>query len=230
MIKTKTTAKKSTTKKALTTSAPKKTAEKKTSPVAQKATPAPKKTAPKKSPSILRNEDKTSQKATKDNGKVAAKAVVQVAPKEAPVEVKKSVPAKKTQPKKSPISPKIDTHDSKIESANTSKEGVKLLGILHLAGNLLSAGSLGLILVILYYFVQKNKLSTLEKETCFEIINFNLSFIIYAFIAAVLMIILIGFLLIPIVLLTWLILMIVGFLKHISGENYKYPFIIRFVS
>lgn len=44
------------------------------------------------------------------------------------------------------------------------------------------------------------------------------------------MIVLVGFLLIPIVLLTWLILMIVGFLKHISGENYKYPFIIRFVS
>ena len=143
---------------------------------------------------------------------------------------------KKTAPKKSPvkkIAPSVEkvTAPSVKKSTNSSGvEGVKMLGILHLAGNLLSGGTLGLILVVLYYFVQKNKLSTLEKETCFEIINFNLSFIVYAFTAAVLMIVLVGFLLIPVVLLTWLILMIVGFLKHISGENYKYPFIIRFVS
>ena len=105
-----------------------------------------------------------------------------------------------------------------------------MLGILHLAGNLLSGGTLGLILVTLYYFLQKDKLSALEKETCFEIINFNLSFIIYAFTASVLIIVIIGILVLPIVLITWLVLMIVGFLKHLSGENYKYPFIIRFVS
>lgn len=193
MIKTKTTTKKSTAKKAApkktTSVAAKKPVAKKTTTVAQKATVATQKTAPKK-----------------------------------------------TTPKKSPvkkIAPSVEkvTAPSVKKSTNSSGvEGVKMLGILHLAGNLLSGGTLGLILVVLYYFVQKNKLSTLEKETCFEIINFNLSFIVYAFTAAVLMIVLVGFLLIPIVLLTWLILMIVGFLKHISGENYKYPFIIRFVS
>lgn len=193
MIKTNTTPKKSTAKKAApkktTAVAAKKTVAKKTTTVAQKATVATQKTAPKK-----------------------------------------------TTPKKSPvkkIAPSVEkvTAPSVKKSTNSSGvEGVKMLGILHLAGNLLSGGTLGLILVVLYYFVQKNKLSTLEKETCFEIINFNLSFIVYAFTAAVLMIVLVGFLLIPIVLLTWLILMIVGFLKHISGENYKYPFIIRFVS
>lgn len=193
MIKTKTTTKKSTAKKAApkktTAVAAKKTVAKKTTTVAQKATVATQKTAPKKT-----------------------------APKKSPVKK---------------IAPSVEkfTAPSVKKSTNSSGvEGVKMLGILHLAGNLLSGGTLGLILVVLYYFVQKNKLSTLEKETCFEIINFNLSFIVYAFTAAVLMIVLVGFLLIPIVLLTWLILMIVGFLKHISGENYKYPFIIRFVS
>jgi uncharacterized Tic20 family protein len=174
---------------------------------------APKKSAPKKTA-----EKKTSpvaQKATTAPKKTAPK---KTAPKKSPV--KKVVP---------PVE-KVAAPSVKKSTNSTGVEGVKMLGILHLAGNLLSGGTLGLILVVLYYFVQKNKLSQLEKETCFEIINFNLSFIVYAFTAAVLMIVLIGFLLIPVVLLTWLILMIVGFLKHISGENYKYPFIIRFVS
>ncbi|MBP6921171.1 DUF4870 domain-containing protein [Candidatus Gracilibacteria bacterium] len=203
MIKTNTTTKKSTAKKA----APKKTAPKKTTAV------APKKTVAKKTTTVA-------QKATVAPQKTAPK---KTTAKKAPV---KKVTTPKISEKIIPAAPVKKT----ATSTATGKEGVKLLGILHLAGNLLSGGTLGLILVVLYYFFQKNKLSTLEKETCFEIINFNLSFIIYAFVASVLIFILIGLLLIPIVLITWLVLMVVGFLKHISGENYKYPFTIRFVS
>jgi len=208
MIKTNTTSKKSPTKKApvTKTSAAKKPAPKKSS--------APLKTVAKSAPPI-------SQATT-----VAKKSVSKKAPA-------KKVVAKKTPAKKivSKVVEKITTMPSMKKLANSSEaEGVKMLGILHLAANLLSGGTLGLILVVLYYFVQKNKLSALEKETCFEIINFNLSFIIYAFIASALIFILIGFILIPIVLITWLVLMVVGFLKHMTGENYKYPFIIRFIS
>lgn len=221
MIKTNTTTstrsvsstKKSTAKKA----APKKSAPKK-SPVTVPNTPAPKKT-------VAKNTSPVSQKAVT----APKKSTTPISPKVVPVP--KKTPVKKVAAKVvEKVAPKVVPVTAKKTTTSSGTEGVKMLGILHLAGNLLSGGTLGLILVVLYYFVQKNKLSTLEKETCFEIINFNLSFIVYAFTAAVLMIVLIGFLLIPVVLLTWLILMIVGFLKHISGENYKYPFIIRFVS
>lgn len=160
--------------------------------------------------------------------------------KASPVAQKATVAPKKTAPKKSPVKkvaakivePVAEKTTPSVKKSTNSRgvEGVKMLGILHLAGNLLSGGTLGLILVILYYFVQKNRLSQLEKETCFEIINFNLSFIVYGFIAFALIILIIGVILVPVVLITWLILMIVGFIKHLSGENYKYPFIIRFVS
>ncbi|MCB9807534.1 DUF4870 domain-containing protein [Candidatus Peribacteria bacterium] len=105
-----------------------------------------------------------------------------------------------------------------------------MLGILHLAGNLLSGGTLGIVLVLIYLFVRKDQISQLERETCYEIINFNLSFIIYVFVASILVMILIGLLILPIVLIAWFVLMIVGFLRHIEGQNYKYPFIIRFLS
>lgn len=94
--------------------------------------------------------------------------------------------------------------------------------------------------MIIYYFFRHEKLSKLEKDTCFEIINFNLSFLVYSFIAGLifglgllLVFVLVGFVLLPVlplVVVTWFVLMIIGFLKHLEGENYKYPFIIRFVS
>lgn len=112
----------------------------------------------------------------------------------------------------------------------TPKEWVKMLGILHLAGNLLSGGTLGIVLVLIYLLVRKDNLSQLERETCYEIINFNLSFIIYVFVASVLIMVLIGLLILPVVLIAWFVLMIVGFLRHLEGQNYKYPFIIRFLA
>ena len=105
-----------------------------------------------------------------------------------------------------------------------------MLGILHLVGNLFSGGVLGIILVVLYLLLRKNVLSSLERETCYEIINFNLSFIIYTFISAFLVLLVVGVILLPVIVVAWVVLMIMGFLKHLEGQNYKYPFIIRFVS
>ncbi len=131
---------------------------------------------------------------------------------------------KKTNTKKSSSSPKT------LTTPVAPKEGVKMLGILHLVGNILSGGTLGIILVLAYFLIRKDQLSELEKKTCYEIINFNLSFIIYVFIASLLIAILIGLILLPVVLVTWLVLMIMGFLRHLEGENYQYPLIIRFIS
>ncbi len=62
-----------------------------------------------------------------------------------------------------------------------------------------------------------------------EAVNFNISFLIYAAIAAVSMIVLVGFLLLPAVLITWFVLVIIGTVKAGAGEYYRYPLTIRFV-
>jgi uncharacterized Tic20 family protein len=192
---------------------------------------APEKSVAKKAPATVPAKT-TPKKAPKKSTPVAQKGPVTQKAASAPKKpTPKKSPVKKVAPKVTePVVAKAAPNSSKKSASSEGKQGVKMLGILHLAGNLLSGGTLGLILVVLYYFIQKNKLSTLEKETCFEIINFNLSFIIYALVSGFLVILIIGLLLVPVVLITWLVLMIVGFIKHISGENYKYPFIIRFVS
>jgi uncharacterized Tic20 family protein len=63
-----------------------------------------------------------------------------------------------------------------------------------------------------------------------EALNFNISFLIYGIVSAFLIILLIGLLLLPIVFITWFVLVIVGAVKAGAGEYYRYPMTIRFVS
>ena len=63
-----------------------------------------------------------------------------------------------------------------------------------------------------------------------EALNFNISFLIYGAAAALSIILLVGLIALPIVLVTWFVLVIVTAVKAGNGENYQYPFTIRFVS
>lgn len=63
-----------------------------------------------------------------------------------------------------------------------------------------------------------------------EALNFNISFFIYGAVAALSMLLLIGFVLLPAVLITWLVLMIIATIRASEGKHYQYPLTIRFVS
>lgn len=60
-----------------------------------------------------------------------------------------------------------------------------------------------------------------------EVLNFQISYSIYFAIAALSMFVLIGFILLPILGLAWLILTIVGAVKASNGEFYRFPLTIR---
>ena len=63
-----------------------------------------------------------------------------------------------------------------------------------------------------------------------EAVNFNLSFLIYGAVSAILIFALVGLVLLPMVAVTWLVLVIVGSVKAGSGEYYRYPLTIRFIN
>ncbi len=63
-----------------------------------------------------------------------------------------------------------------------------------------------------------------------EALNFNISIMIYTIVSAVLILLLVGILLLPVVLLSWFILVIVGAVKASSGEYYRYPMTLRFIN
>ena len=63
-----------------------------------------------------------------------------------------------------------------------------------------------------------------------EALNFNLSFLLYGFVATVSIILLVGLLALPAVLVTWFVLVIVASMAAGRGEAYRYPLTIRFVA
>ena len=68
------------------------------------------------------------------------------------------------------------------------------------------------------------------EEQAKDALNFNISFLIYGVAAAISIILLVGLIALPVVLVTWFVLVIVAAVKASNGEDYRYPFTIRFVS
>lgn len=85
---------------------------------------------------------------------------------------------------------------------------------------------LGPLLVMLL----KGNESPAVRRNAVESLNFQLSILIYGLISFVLIFVLIGFLLLPIVGLFWLIMTIIGAVKASAGEDFRYPLTIRMVS
>jgi uncharacterized Tic20 family protein len=63
-----------------------------------------------------------------------------------------------------------------------------------------------------------------------EAVNFNISWTIYILVAALSMFVLIGFLLLPLVGLVWLIFVIMAAIKASEGKFHRYPLTIRLIS
>tara|TARA_A100000171_G_C2139501_1_gene153594 strand:- start:7634 stop:8011 length:378 start_codon:yes stop_codon:yes gene_type:complete len=82
---------------------------------------------------------------------------------------------------------------------------------------------------LLFWLWKKDTSEDLDRHGR-EVINFQLSWTIYFFIATVLCIILIGFVLLGILAISWVILVIIGALAAKRGELYRYPLTIRFFS
>ena len=62
-----------------------------------------------------------------------------------------------------------------------------------------------------------------------EALNFNITMAIAAIISGLLTLVLIGFLLLPLVGLAWLVFTVLGAIKANNGEAYRYPFALRLI-
>jgi uncharacterized Tic20 family protein len=63
-----------------------------------------------------------------------------------------------------------------------------------------------------------------------EALNFNITVAIAAIVCWLLMLVLIGFLLLPALVILWLVFVIIGTIKANEGSAYRYPFTLRLVS
>ena len=84
---------------------------------------------------------------------------------------------------------------------------------------------LGPLLVMLI----KGNQSPYIRAQAVESLNFQLTVLIFAVVSFALVFVLVGFLLLPIVGIWWLVLTIIGSVKSSQGELYRYPLNIRMV-
>jgi uncharacterized protein len=63
-----------------------------------------------------------------------------------------------------------------------------------------------------------------------EALNFNITVAIAAIVCGLLCIVLIGFLLLPVLVILWLVFVIVGTIRANEGTLYRYPFALRLVN
>jgi uncharacterized Tic20 family protein len=69
--------------------------------------------------------------------------------------------------------------------------------------------------------------SPLLDRTGKEVLNFQITYTIYAAVAGILCFVLVGFLILPVVFILWVVLMVVAAVRTGNGEEYKYPLTIR---
>ncbi len=102
---------------------------------------------------------------------------------------------------------------------------------LHLSGfsGILLGWSLMHILAPLAIWLIKRADSPEIDATGKEVLNFQISYTVYSLAAGLLCWILIGFLILPIVLIAWVVFMVLAAVRVSNGQAYRYPFTIRFL-
>lgn len=96
-----------------------------------------------------------------------------------------------------------------------------LLGIL--------ANGVGFVIAPLVFWLLKRDNDPFLDEQGMEAVNFQLTMLIAVIVSAFLIVLVIGLVLLPIVLLMMTVLPIIAAIRVRDGEDYRYPFTIRFI-
>ncbi|MBK8872324.1 MAG: DUF4870 domain-containing protein [Elusimicrobia bacterium] len=114
--------------------------------------------------------------------------------------------------------------------AEPKKNTVNWAMLCHISGLSLYLGiPLGNIIVPLVVWILKKDQDSFLNESGREAVNFQISYTIYGIIAGLACFVLIGFVLLPLLLIAHVVLTIIGTLKANKNETYQYPFTLRFI-
>ena len=118
-----------------------------------------------------------------------------------------------------------ETYPTTYEVSSQSRN---LATLSHLSAFITFVGIPSLVGPLVMWLVHRD--DPFVEEQAKDALNFNISFLIYGVAAAFSIVLLVGLIALPVVLVTWFVLVIVAAVKASRGEDYQYPFTIRFVS
>jgi len=114
---------------------------------------------------------------------------------------------------------------SSAESARSWCIGLHLSG---LSGLILSFALAHIVVPLVIWLVKRSESPEIDA-TGKDVLNFQISYTIYSLIAGALCFVLVGFLILPILVVVWLVCIVIAAVKTSNGEHYSYPFTIRFL-
>lgn len=114
---------------------------------------------------------------------------------------------------------------SPVGSPTSEEKNMAMLAHASAASALLGLPVVG---PLVMWLTQKEKGGFVE-ENAREALNFNISFLIWTILASITVIVLIGFVLLPIVSIAWIVFTILAAIKASEGETYKYPLTLRLI-
>lgn len=88
---------------------------------------------------------------------------------------------------------------------------------------------LGLFAPLVVWLVFKDRSRFLDRSAK-EALNMQISYAVYGLVAGLSILLLVGFILLPLVGIAWLVLLIIGTIKAANLEDWRYPAIFRLVS
>ena len=124
-----------------------------------------------------------------------------------------------------PLTPEETSYPRPDETARSWCIGLHLSGF----SGILLGWSLMHIIVPLVIWLIKRADSPEIDATGKEVLNFQISYSIYTGVSIILCFALVGFLILPVVLITWIVCMVLAALRTSNGVPYRYPFTIRFL-
>lgn len=112
--------------------------------------------------------------------------------------------------------------------AAISRESQNWATAAHLSAFVMLLGIPSLFGPLLVWLMQKD--DPYVEAQAKEALNFNISILIYSVVAGLLILAVVGIVLLPVVLIAWFVLVIVGSMAASRGEDYRYPLTMRLVN
>lgn len=114
-----------------------------------------------------------------------------------------------------------------IVETTVSKESQNWATIAHLSAFVMFVGIPSLVGPLVVWLAKKD--DPYVEAHAKEALNFNISYLLYAIVAGISVILLIGLLALPAVFIAWFVLVILASVKTADGGFYRYPLTIQFI-
>lgn len=122
-----------------------------------------------------------------------------------------------------------DSFDSDLDLEPTT-DVLTTASLIHLSALIgLLGNGIGFILAPLIFWLVKRDDDPFLDEQGMEAINFQITMTLASIVAAVLIVLVVGIVLLPIVIIMMVVLPILAAMRVRDGEDYRYPFTIRFL-